>query len=149
MTYLSDESKFTPLSYGGEKTTRFLSLMLFAVFTLIMPMSCDINGTKCKKFPSEGSKGDHNVLGYILGSIASSIFVLLVLILMYMLCGKRYLQRMTRIRFRSSSQSPTRDSTIHLGQRPMELNVSRMVDPQSTYDQEIKLKKHGQSSDVI
>ncbi|UJR25591.1 hypothetical protein I4U23_006935 [Adineta vaga] len=68
-----------------------------------MLMSCDINGTKCKRFRSDEPKSNDTVLGFILGSIALFIFLILLFILIYGLCGKQYVRNLRRIRFRSSN----------------------------------------------
>lgn len=75
------------------KNNIFFSFLSFDVIKLDMPLSCDTDGTKCKKTSSKDTGDTMStdiIVGLTLGSIACLIFVIFIIIIMYMLCGKRY-----------------------------------------------------------
>ncbi|CAF1063379.1 unnamed protein product [Rotaria sordida] len=65
-----------------------------------MSLSCDTSGTNCKRFSSNTTNGNNTVLGLVLGSIASLIVVILIVIITYMVHCKGYFRKRLQCRLR-------------------------------------------------
>lgn len=72
-----------------------------------MPVSCNDNGTICTKFFSESVRTSNTIVGFIIGSIACLVFVIAIVLLMYILCCKKYTRQKLRVPFRSHPSPPT------------------------------------------
>lgn len=72
-----------------------------------MAISCNQNGTICKALFIENVKAANNIIGFIIGSVACFVFIILIILLMYMLCCKAYVRNLFRRRFRSPSKQST------------------------------------------
>lgn len=68
-----------------------------------MAASCNQNGTICKALFVENIKAANNVIGFVIGSVACLVFIILIILLMYMLCCKTYVRNTFKNRFSSSS----------------------------------------------
>ena len=66
-----------------------------------MPVSCNDNGTICTKFFSEGARTSNTIVGFIIGSIACLVFVIAIVLLMYILCCKKYTRKKPRVPLQS------------------------------------------------
>ena len=70
-----------------------------------MAITCNYNGSLCTKFYSENSTGsNHTVLGFIIGSIACLIVLVVVVLVLYIVCCKRYIRNKPRASVQSRNQ---------------------------------------------
>jgi hypothetical protein len=102
-----------------------------------MPLTCDNNGTNCRKrFSTEKTKDTNVIIGIILGSIALAIVVLLLIAIMYMVYCKRYFRTRVKSRSRSHPSSHNQEQPTSMGpdyQQP-QLNPRKLSnEPPSTY----------------
>jgi hypothetical protein len=97
-----------------------------------MPIACHYNGSLCTKFFSDDTDGSNSAFGFIIGSIAFLIFIIVFVLIMYIVCCKRQCRQKLTVPFRSSSPSRNQEQSndINLTREQSELNSRRSSNEQ-------------------
>ncbi len=131
-------------SFHYFKKNIFFSFLSFQVLDLDMPLSCEENGTICKKVSTEGAMGIDIVGDFLLGSIACLICVIFLIMIMYMLCGKGCFRNRLHGRPRLHPVSNNQEQSTNINrdqqQPPTQVNLRRSSHESSPSYQETNIK---------
>ncbi len=114
------------------------SFLSFDVFNLNMSISCNNNGTICKRFSSNISNDTNTIADFIIGSIACLIFVVGIVMLMYMLCCKKYFRNKIQFRFRLHSASNNQEQSTDINRNQQQSSSSSQ---EANIDNNVSLNK--------